>query len=227
MSEQILIEFAARALDAAKAITKEVLSDLKGAAKSIGDVEKRREFLAFVKDKAKERKDELKAEERLAARAKDVRDQRASDLATVKPLVDAAAAAAVTKALGFGARLAHLGGGVVNVLTQDADPNKSKNLQLGLHALAATQIPIASQVASILSQVVSLLDAQEEKIATRLEKQFQEQVQQHLAAANTTKRFQDDPQFRSRIEQQAQSRYLSDVAGGWEPRASRLLDGDF
>jgi hypothetical protein len=226
VAEQILIEFASRTLEQAKSITKDILASLREAGKQIKDVGARKDFLAFVKEKTAERREEIKLGERQEANRRAQVERVASNLGQIQPLIDKSVASALQKTLGFGARLGHLGGGLVNVLTQD-DPRGTKGMQLALHAAAASNIPVVSQTAAILSQVVALMDAQDEKRFARLEKEFQERIKQNLEAADQTKKFQNDPLYRAFIEQQAQSRYLSNVAGGWEPRSSRLLDGDF
>ncbi len=226
MATEILIRFGLQALKAARENAKEILRNIKEAAKSIKDVGERKAFVAFAKEKQKERLEEIEKGIRLDTLARTERLRRQSELGQFQPIIDKAAQSAVSRALNVGHRLGNFGSGVATLLTQD-DPTGTKSLQLGLHTLAASGVPIASQLAAVVSQVVSIIDAQEEKRIERIRRETAEAIDRRLAEADTEKRYREDVQFKARLDREAQNAYASQVAHGWQPRGSRLNDGDF
>jgi BMFP domain-containing protein YqiC len=144
----------------------------------------------------------------------------------VQPLIDKAVASQVAKAIGLARKL----GGVVATgidLATNPDTTSTNGLQVGAKAVAASGIPGVSQVAAIVSQVIAIVEAREEKVRERLERELREQINQRLAEADTAKRYQEDVQFQRQINAEARETYLGKVASGWHPRTSRLNDGDF
>lgn len=138
--------------------------------------------------------------------------------------LDKAAQSAVTKALSVARRAASLGSGIASVATAE-DPTGTKGLQLGLHTLASLPIPIVKDVAAVMSQVLAVIDARDQRLRASLEKLAEEKIARAIATSDSARRYEEDPRFRAAEEDRARSLYIAKRDAGWEPRSGAALEG--
>lgn len=138
--------------------------------------------------------------------------------------LDKAAQAAVTKALGVARRAASFGSGLANLVTSE-DEGGLKGLQFGLHTAASLPIPIVRDVAAIMSQVVSVVEAREARQRAALEKFTEERIARAIATADSSRRYEEDPRFRAEEDARAQAIYIARRDASWEPRSGASLEG--
>ncbi len=208
MSNEIVIPFSTRALDAAKLRAKEILGLAKEAAKEIRDKLERKTFLADARATAKktveQAKDRLRLQKVSAA-------ARLSD-ATVRPQVNRAFAQ-VNEAREKG--LAVLG-----------SVAGFKSFGGGLSAVASLGGfgPAAAAAAAIAAIVIPIVEKRAEIREKAREKLLSLQIDRAIRRANVGARLANDAAFRRREEERTRGAFGRERAAqaGWHPRSSRL-----
>lgn len=234
MADSILLRFATQNLDRAKATAKEIAAAIKSASAGLKDLapEARKAFRAAVRASAKDRAAEIEAQgERLGLErsAAGIRQRALDGIGT--PAGDAVVGRTVSKYLRVANRVGSFAGGIASVITSE-DPTGTKGLQLtlhGVHDIAQALGPagaIVGAIAGIVSQVLSVVEKQEERRLAAQEALVRAQVSQALKEADVSRRYQDDAQYAAKLEAEARGIYLGQVNSGWEPRAARLLRDD-
>lgn len=233
MADSILLRFATQNLDRAKATAKEIAAAIKSASAGLKDLapEARKRLRAAVRASAKDRAAEIEAQgERLGLErsAAGIRQRALDGIGT--PAGDAVVGRTVSKYLRVANRVGSFAGGIASVITSD-DTTGTKGLQLTLHGVQsiAQHGPAGEIIAAfsgIVSQVLSVVEKQEERRLAAQEALVRAQVSQALKDADVSRRYQDDAQYAAKLEAEARGIYLGQVNSGWEPRAARLLRDD-
>lgn len=222
MAESIIIRFGTRALDKAREQAQAIASALKDSKDLLRGLAPaaRKAFKAAVRAGLKERTDAIDIAQKRLANSQLQRSQRGVDA------LDDGAGRGIARIGRRIDRLGMLGGGLAAVITSD-DPTGLKGLQLALHGLhAAAPGSTIGIIAAVASQVLSVLEAQIAKDLAQAAELLNAEIENRLAEADTSKRYQDDPNFRAAEQRRARALYVHDAALGLEPRSSSLLGSD-
>ncbi len=219
MSESIVIRFATQGLEAAQKLSKEILATAKEAAKTIKDAAARKEFLTLAKSAFNERRDQLAGLVSSDDRAQRVRARAARDLVGA-PKPDPSFEQAVNRGHALFGRAQALASAV----------SGGSPLSAGVGAIGAAFGGPAGAVLSIvnaaLGPVIARLEKQTEARLERASRLLDAQIQRALAQANSTRRYEEDVQFRRQVQEEAREIYLRRQLAGtaFEPRAARLIE---